>query len=56
MADMSTSEKYLNLVIDRIPKDGSTVDLQPLYLNLVGSPLKYIICDLKGLMLFLIVS
>ncbi len=36
IANMSTLEKYLKMVMDRIPADGSTVDLQPLLLNLVG--------------------
>lgn len=37
MTDLPTLERYMRLVIDRIPKDGSTVDLQPLFFNLVSS-------------------
>lgn len=37
MTDLPTLESYLRLVIDRIPKDGSTIDLQPLFSNLVSS-------------------
>ena len=37
MTDLPTLERYLLLIIDRIPKDGSTVDLQPLFFNLVSS-------------------
>ena len=36
MTDLTTLEKYLQLVIDRIPRDGSTIDLQPLFFNLVS--------------------
>ena len=36
MTDLATLEKYLQLVIDRIPRDGSTIDLQPLFFNLVS--------------------
>ena len=36
MTNLPTLERYLHLVIDRIPKDGSTVDLQPLFFNLVS--------------------
>lgn len=33
--DLFTLETYLSKVIDRIPRDGSTVDLQPLLFSLV---------------------
>ncbi|MCJ1458141.1 hypothetical protein MMC28_008512 [Mycoblastus sanguinarius] len=34
MTDLLTLERYLKMVINRIPKDGSTVDLQPLFFSL----------------------
>ena len=37
MTDLPTLERYLRLVIDHVPKDGSTIDLQPLFFNLVRS-------------------
>ncbi len=37
MTDLSTFEKYLRMVINKIPKDGATIDLQPLLSSLVGS-------------------
>lgn len=36
MTDLAALEKYLRMVIDRIPRDGSTVDLQPLLFSLVS--------------------
>ena len=36
MTDLLTLERYLKMVINRIPKDGSTVDLQPLFFSLVS--------------------
>lgn len=38
IANLSILEKYLIKVIERIPSDGSTVDLQPLFLSLVRLP------------------
>ena len=37
MTDVPMMERYLRFVIDRIPKDGSTIDFQPLLFNLVRS-------------------
>ena len=37
MTDLSVFEGYVRLVLDQIPRDGSTVDLQPLFFNLVRS-------------------
>ena len=37
MTDLSVFEGYVKMVVDQIPKDGSTVDLQPLFFNLVRS-------------------
>jgi len=36
MTDLSALEKYLRMVIDKILRDGSTVDLQPLFFCLVS--------------------
>lgn len=35
MTDLTELEKHLELLVDRIPTDGSVVDLQPLLFNLV---------------------
>lgn len=38
IADLSVLEKYLKKVLERIPVDGSTTDLQPLFFSLVCLP------------------
>lgn len=35
--DHTDFEQYVNLVMDRVPKDGSTVDLQPLIFSLAST-------------------
>ena len=44
IADLSIFEKYVTKIIEHIPKDGSTIDLQPLLFNLVSLLLRLSCC------------
>ena len=45
---MASVKVFVNRFLDLIPRDGSTVDLHPLLLNLVGKPLLFLTHEADG--------